>query len=149
MAIISLLESILLTRTIFQFYKTLSQDDSHTATPKAFEIFKNQLINYSNQIAKALFSPNFFIIILACYLGLAKVGHIKLFTDIIVLLYMLLNRSFGLPAAALFSSVAKQKVLDSSQDQASLSQITFIKVINWYIQFLYTLGIIISYIVTT
>lgn len=149
MALISCVECCLLARAIYLLYVKIPQDTPSIVTPAAREIFSNQVINYINQIAKALFSPNFFIIILACYVGLAKVGHIKLFTDLIVLLYMLLNRSFGLPTAALFSSMARQANIDKDQEKVSVSQQTFIKVINWYTQFLYALGITITSIVVT
>lgn len=149
MAVISLIECYLLARIIKNFYAHLPLEDKAVTTPLPREIFANQVINYINQIAKALFSPNFFIIVLACYLGLSKVGHIKLFTDIIVLLYMLLNRSFGLPTAALFSSMARQANIDKDQEKISVSQQTFMKVINWYTQFLYALGITISFIIGT
>ena len=149
MAIISCIECYLLAQAIKKFYNHLPAQDLTVTTPLPREIFADQVINYINQIAKALFSPNFFIIVLACYVGLAKVGQIKLFTDIIVLLYMLLNRSFGLPTAALFSSMAKQASIDKDQEKISSSQQTFMKVINWYTQFLYALGITISFIMGT
>lgn len=146
MAIISIVECYLLTKAIYKFYKNLPAE-STTITPSPREVIGYQVINYINQIAKALFSPNFFIIVLACYVGLSKVGHIKLFTDIIVLLYMVLNRSFGLPTAALFSSIAKQAIIDQDQEKLSFSLQAFTKVITWYTQFLYALGITISSIV--
>ncbi|MBI2345050.1 hypothetical protein HYV10_03195 [Candidatus Dependentiae bacterium] len=147
MAIISFAECCLLAQTIYKFYTRIPVEDSKSIIPSFKEIIGNQIINYINQIAKALFSPNFFIIVLACYLGLAKVGQIKLFTDIIVLLYMVLNRSFGLPTAALFSSIAKQTTIDKDQEKISISQQTFVRVITWYTQFLYALGITIGSIV--
>ncbi len=149
MLIISLIECYLLAQVIKNFYYELPAKNRTVTTPLRREIFANQIVNYVNQIAKALFSPNFFIIVLACYLGLSKVGHIKLFTDIIVLLYMLLNRSFGLPTAALFSSITRQANIDKDQEKISVSQQTFMKVINWYTQFLYVLGITISFIIGT
>ncbi len=144
MAIISSIECYLLSCALKRFYDHLPEDDPSVSTPLPHEILAHQIINYINQIAKALFSPNFFIMVLACYLGLSKVGRIKLFTDIMVLLYMLLNRCFGLPTAALFSSIAKQTSLDKSQDIISVSEKTFMKVINWYIQFLYVLVALMS-----
>jgi hypothetical protein len=135
MAFISILECYLLTNAIRSFYNRLPAADSRHPTPQVKEIITHQIINYINQITKALFSPNFFILIFACYFGLSKAGYIKLFTDSIVLLYMLLNRSFGLPTAALFSSLSKDSDTSSK---------VFIKITNWYIQFLYALAMTIA-----
>jgi hypothetical protein len=148
MAFISILECYLLTHALISFYHRLPLEASGQVTPVTKVIIVHQLINYINQIAKALFSPNFFIIVLACHFGLSKAGQIKIFTDTIVLLYMVLNRSFGLPTAALFSSMAKQvdslkNPIDSTQGTFAGSLQIFAKVTNWYIQFLYALGFII------
>lgn len=141
MAFISIFECFLLTRTIIAFYSRLPMSCSNHTTPSPKVIITQQVINYINQITKALFSPNFFIILFACYFGLSKAGYIKLCTDGIILLYMLLNRSFGLPTAALFSSLGKSSSQDLEQQKVATS--TFIKITNWYIQFLYALAIII------
>lgn len=142
MALISILECYLLARAVISFYDKLPISSS-TSTPNANEIIKHQAVNYINQITKALFSPNFFIIILACNLGLSKAGHIKIFTDVVVLLYMLLNRSFGLPTAALFSSITRQAKIDPDQKNILYSIDVFKRITNWYIQFLYAIGTVI------
>jgi len=136
MGMISILECLLLFFRLRQYYDTLPAATTSITLPTKRIIMHQQAINYLNQITKALFSPNFFIIILAYNLGMSKAGYIKLFTDIIILLYMLLNRSFGLPSAALFSSVIQQNPLSPEAIKK-----TFLKITNWYIQFLYALGI--------
>lgn len=138
MGIISILECVLLFLRLCKYYNTLPPGVTQTpiTLPTPQTIAQQQAINYLNQITKALFSPNFFIIILAYNLGMSKAGYIKLFTDTIILLYMLLNRSFGLPSAALFSSVIQKNPLSHEAIKR-----TFIQITNWYIQFLYALGI--------
>lgn len=141
MCMISIIECLLLFLRLRTYYKTLPVDtaQSSSSLPSKKTILQQQAMNYINQITKALFSPNFFIIVLAYNLGMTKAGYIKLFTDIIILLYMLLNRSFGLPSAALFSSLAQHA--NPTHLNTEMIKHTFIRITNWYIQFLYALGI--------
>jgi len=137
MSIISIIECMLLTQRIYRYYQSmpLHAPDQSYVVPSRTTVIMQQATNYVNQITKALFSPNFFIIVLAYHLGVSKAGYIKLFTDIIILLYMLLNRSFGLPSAALFASITQKNPNDPQ-----LIKNTFLTITNWYIQFLYALG---------
>ena len=48
---------------IIKFYDKLPYQNSMLPTPKTKVIVIHQIINYINQITKALFSPNFFILI--------------------------------------------------------------------------------------
>jgi hypothetical protein len=66
---------------------------------------------------------------------MVRAGYIKLFTDIVILLYMLLNRSVGVPSGALLSKLPRSTMLD----QLAIKT-TFLKITNAYIQFLYALA---------
>lgn len=134
MSIISIIECIALGYRLYKSYQALPQThpDKPLIVIHSTQTMLQLAYNYFNQITKALFSPNFFIIIFAYKLGVSKAGYIKLFTDIIILLYMLLNRSFGLPSAALFLFIAHKHPSDYQ-----LIKDSFIKITNWYIQFLY------------
>lgn len=110
---------------------SLSQESS----VKYSSILTNQAINYLNQVAKALFSPNFLILFLAYHLGMVRAGYIKLFTDIVILLYMLLNRAIGIPSGALLSKLPRGTLLGQLTIKA-----TFLKITNAYIQLLYVLA---------
>lgn len=138
MAIASFIEVILLFFRLHTFYVSLP--DLHEATfpgnntnMSHKSISYNQAINYFNQVAKALFSPNFFILILAYHLGFIKAGYIKLFTDTVILLYMLLNRSVGIPSGALLVRLSSNTHIKDMKD-------SFLSVTNTYIQFLYLLA---------
>ncbi|MCX5924492.1 MAG: hypothetical protein NTZ68_03650 [Candidatus Dependentiae bacterium] len=161
MALTSAFELVLLVKRLYLYYLTLptcevseeqndtllfsgSTSDSPTSSSsgltrgssiKSSYILTNQAINYVNQVAKAFFSPNFLILFLAYHLGMVRAGYIKLFTDIVILLYMLLNRSVGIPSGALLSKLPRGTLLD----QLAIKT-TFLKITNAYIQFLYALA---------
>lgn len=143
MMITSFVELLLLIKRLYSFYKTLpteGEPEKNSAKHSSLStIISNQLVNYINQITKSLFSPNFLILFLAYRLGMVKAGYIKLFTDIIILLYMLLNRCVGTPSGALLSRLPQGTILD----QETIKQ-TFLKITNVYIQLLYALAITIT-----
>ncbi len=159
MMLTSFIELLLLIKRLYLFYKTLptthcssinfvgpcpttcrSAATSHFAKASRISaIIANQAVNYLNQVAKALFSPNFLILLLAYRLGMVKAGYIKLFTDIIILLYMLLNRAVGTPSGALLSRLPQGTMLN----QQTIKE-TFLKITNVYIQLLYALAITIA-----
>jgi hypothetical protein len=140
MMLTSCIELILLIKRLYLFYQSLpiknEQPRNLLDNPS---IISNQLVNYINQITKSLFSPNFLILFLAYRLGMVKAGYIKLFTDIIILLYMLLNRCVGTPSGALLSRLPQGTILD----QQAIKQ-AFLKITNAYIQLLYALAITIA-----
>lgn len=137
MCIMSWVELCIVFQRLKTFQKTLPTTCSALAQPTANKIIQNQTVNYINQITKALFSPNFIIIFLAYHLGMQKAGYIKLIIDIIILLYMLLNRAVGIPSGALMS----RRATIQEPDLPHFST-TFLKITNAYIQFLYALLII-------
>ena len=137
MCIMSCIELYLVLQRLQKFQITLPVDCPLQSQPTTKEIITNQAVNYINQITKALFSPNFIIIFLAYHLGMKKAGYIKLIIDIIILLYMLLNRAVGIPSGALMS----QRATPQEPNLPHFS-ITFLKITNAYIQFLYALLII-------
>ena len=143
----SFFELLLLLKRLYRFYKSLpienipindgqtaSNDQNNAITTPSIII--NQAINYLNQFTKALFSPNFLILFLAYHLGMSRAGYIKLFTDIVILLYMLLNRSVGVPSGALLSRLPQSTLLDQQAIKTA-----FLKITNAYIQLLYVLAI--------
>lgn len=136
MAITSWIELCVLLKRLYSFYQTLPEQPLQaTSTPSTKTIAINQMTNYVNQITKALFSPNFIIIFLAYHLGMTRAGYIKLIIDIIILLYMLLNRAVGIPSGALLST---NSGINRANPQ-SFKEI-FLKITNGYIQFLYALA---------
>jgi hypothetical protein len=137
MCITSWIELIVVLQRLKTFQKTLPDHCPAQPEPTPHEIISNQIVNYLNQITKALFSPNFMIIFLAYHLGMLKAGFIKLIIDIIILLYMLLNRAVGIPSGALMS----RRATIAEPDLPHFST-TFLKITNAYIQFLYALLII-------
>lgn len=137
MCITSWIELIVVVQRLKTFQKTLPDHCPAQPEPTPHEIISNQIVNYLNQITKALFSPNFMIIFLAYHLGMLKAGFIKLIIDIIILLYMLLNRAVGIPSGALMS----RRATIAEPDLPHFST-TFLKITNAYIQFLYALLII-------
>ena len=141
MMLTSFIELMLLIKRLYQFYKILPTDNQNNQVDHAptSNIIANQAVNYFNQVTKALFSPNFLILFLAYHLGMVKAGYIKLFTDIIILLYMLLNRSIGVPSGALLSRMPQRSILDQK-----IIKDTFLKITNAYIQLLYALAITIA-----
>jgi hypothetical protein len=145
MCITSLVELCIVTKRIFLFYQRLPEHNVSSFTyPTTQTILKNQSVNYVNQITKALFSPNFIIIFLAYHLGMVKAGYIKLIIDIVILLYMLLNRAVGIPSGALMSQGTDASGTDQSGTDASnfpYFKTSFLKITNGYIQFLYALVI--------
>ena len=98
--------------------------------PTSSSIIKNQYFNYINQTVKSLFSPNFLILYLAYFVGLTKAAYIKFFTDSIILLYMLLNKSIGLPSGAMLSRLTDITAVKKA----------FLNITNKYIQFLYAIA---------
>jgi hypothetical protein len=137
MCITSCFELCLLFKRLHTFYHTLALNSTNEPqAPTSRTVMINQATNYINQIAKAIFSPNFIIIFLAYHLGMSKAGYIKLIIDIIILLYMLLNRAVGIPSAALMSQASglKNSLMPNFQE-------TFLKITNGYIQFLYALAL--------
>ncbi len=145
MCIMSYLELYAILQRLKTFEKTLPSTCPNQLFPTQKMILKNQAINYINQITKALFSPNFMIIVLAYRLGMVKAGYIKLIIDIIILMYMLLNRAVGIPSGALMSrSTIAQK---SISDQITHPSKIFLKITNAYIQFLYALFMMCSAII--
>ncbi len=142
MCMMSLIELNLVLQRLNKFKQTLPLTADSSCHPTRKTIFSNQCINYINQIAKALFSPNFIIIFLAYHLGMIKAGYIKLIIDSVIVLYMLLNRAVGIPSGALMS----QRATLTKPDLPHFSVI-FLKITNAYIQFLYTLLIISSAVI--
>ncbi len=144
MAVTSWIEIAMIIKRLFVFYKTLPEHSSiHLPEPKAVIFYKNQMINYVNQLTKAFFSPNFMIIFISYFIGIIQTGYIKVIIDSIIVLYMLLNKAVGIPSAALMSH--------ASSMQKSLStefKIIFLKICNTYIQFLYGLATIASIVIT-
>lgn len=130
MTCISYTEIILLTTLLYKFYKTLPQAHN-TNNLQNSSILKDQLYNYINQLGKSFFSPNFLMTFIAYNLGMAQAGRIRFFTNIITLLYMLLNRSVGIPSGALLSNMTQQAFEKTKQ--------AFLEITNMYIQFLYAL----------
>lgn len=140
MAIISMLECLVVSLTLYRYYYSLpaqAESESILVETKG-NVIKQFAVNTINQITKAVFSPNFFIIMLSYHISFTKVGYIKLATETIILLYMILNRCFGMPSAALLSSIAKNKMFN-----AQILTQTFTTILNWYLQFLYSLSSII------
>lgn len=138
MCITSCLELGIVVQRLKTFQKTLPIHCPVQPEPTKQEIIFNQIVNYINQIAKALSSPNFMIIFLAYHLGMLKAGFIKLIIDIIILFYMLLNRAVGIPSGALMS----RRATIAEPDLPHFSTI-FLKITNAYIQFLYALLILV------
>ncbi|HSW76851.1 MAG TPA: hypothetical protein VLG50_07385 [Candidatus Saccharimonadales bacterium] len=144
MAFTSAFELTLLIKRLYLFYRTLpAYATTQLHIPQRKYILTNQAINYINQVAKALFSPNFLILFLAYNVGMVRAGYIKLFTDIVILLYMLLNRSIAIPSGALLSKLPRV----SSLDQLMIKD-TFLKITNAYIQLLYVLAAAITAAIT-
>lgn len=144
MAIISWIELSALARRLYTFYQQLPTTKQSEweklggQHPTSREIIENQAVNYINQITKAIFSPNFIIIFLAYHLGMIKAGYIKLVIDFIILSYMLLNRAVGIPSGAILSNSSTVKSLVSEDlNQQPPFKITFLRITNVYIQFLY------------
>lgn len=137
MCMTSWIELFMVLQRLKTFQKTLPLHCPAQSEPTRHEIISNQIVNYINQITKALFSPNLMIIFLAYHLGMLKAGFIKLIIDIIILLYMLLNRAVGIPSGALMS----RRATIAEPDLPHFST-TFLKITNAYIQFLYALLII-------
>lgn len=138
MVIVSCAEVIWTMNILYAWYLTIpnkSQDKQDHTIPLC-HIIKEQFFNYVNQLSKNLFSPNFLMVLIAYQIGMQQTGKIRFFTNIITLLYMLLNRSVAIPSGALFSSV--------NQDSFSKTKQLFLKITNAYIQLLYTLAIIIG-----
>lgn len=140
MCITSIIELSIVIKRIFSFYQNLPEHSS-LPYPTTQIILKNQSVNYINQITKALFSPNFIIIFLAYHLGMVKAGYIKLIIDIVILLYMLLNRAVGIPSGALMSQGTDTSESETSSNFPHFKS-SFLKITNGYIQFLY--GLIIT-----
>lgn len=148
MAIISWIELCALARRLYTFYQQLPNtkesmwEQSSNPHPTSREVISNQAVNYINQITKAIFSPNFIIIFLAYHLGMIKAGYIKLVIDFIILSYMLLNRAVGIPSGAILSNSSTVKSLVTQDpNQQPTFKITFLKITNSYIQFLYVFAI--------
>jgi hypothetical protein len=122
----STLELVIIALRLKTLYQNLPEN-AHTPVPSKHTLAYNQRMNYLNQIAKALFSPNFIIMFLAYHLGMIKVGYIKLAIDSIILMYVLLHKAVGISSAAYMS-----------QDGKHATQ-KFVTITNGYIQFLYIL----------
>lgn len=138
MVIVSCSEVIWILNVLYRWYQTIpekSQPEQEHAIPFAHMI-KEQAFNYINQLSKNLFSPNFLMVLIAYQIGMQQTGKIRFFTNIITLLYMLLNRSVAIPSGALFSSINQESFLKTKQ--------LFLKITNAYIQLLYTLAIVIG-----
>lgn len=135
MCITSWVELTVIIKRLATFYITLPTQKTLDTQLKNKEVLYNQAVNYVNQITKAIFSPNFIIIFLAYHLGMTKAGYIKLIIDIIILLYILLNRAVGIPSGALMSHASgmQQSLLPNFKQ-------TFLTITNGYIQFLYALA---------
>lgn len=133
MVIISYLEILFLLAILRVYYKTLPDQDQNCSTLPKTNIIVDQTYNYANQVGKSFFSPNFLMLIIAYNLGMHQAGAIRFFTNIITLLYMLLNRSIGVPSGALLSNMTKQAFEQVRQ--------TFLMITNAYIQFLYALAL--------
>lgn len=142
MCITSCIELCIVMKRMAVFYYTLPEQKPIAFQPTTINILSNQACNYINQITKALFSPNFIIIFLAYHLGMIQAGYIKLIIDIIILLYMLLNRAVGIPSGAIMSQGTDLKNTDFPYFKTS-----FLKITNCYIQFLYVLIVFCSYII--
>lgn len=137
MVIVSCIEVLWTIKTLNSWYKTIPNQSStqQDCTISLTYMIKEQTYNYINQLSKNLFSPNFLMVLIAYQIGMQQTGKIRFFTNIITLLYMLLNRSVAIPSGALFSSV--------NHDSFSKTKQLFLTITNAYIQLLYALAIII------
>lgn len=138
MVIISCTEALWTLMILYPWYKKIPATSSAGQEDQINMklMLKEQCFNYINQLSKNLFSPNFLMVLIAYQIGMQQTGKVRLFTNIISLLYMLLNRSVAIPSGALFSSI--------NQDDFSKTKQIFLIITNIYIQFLYALAITIT-----
>jgi len=143
MIITSCTEVLLTIASLYSWYETLPHTSNidDTSSLCSLNIAREQFYNYINQLSKNLFSPNFLMVLIAYHVSMQQTGSIRFFTNIITLLYMLLNRSIAIPSGALFSSVTQETFAKTKQ--------FFLIITNAYIQFLYALAIIITTTITT
>lgn len=137
MVIVSCSEAILTLKILWDWYKEIPSLPAaqQSNSISLCHIAKEQAYNYINQLSKNLFSPNFLMVLIAYQIGMQQTGQIRFFTNIITLLYMILNRSVAIPSGALFSSINKENF--------SKTKKLFLTITNTYIQFLYVLAIIV------
>ena len=119
----------------FSAYKKL-HNKKNDIEIKQHDFFRESFFNYINQLAKALFSPNFLIIFLSATIGFYKTGYIKFITNIVIFLYTIFYRSIHMSGGALLSSI--------SEMPSKLIAKTFNTITNYYIQILATLSIYFS-----
>lgn len=137
MIITSCTETLWILTILYQWHKTLPTTMQDHQKPLCIKNrAKEQLFNYINQLSKNLFSPNFLMVLIASQVGMPKTANIRLYTNIITLLYMFFNRSVAIPSGALFSSITQQS-FDKTKK-------LFLTITNSYIQLLYFLAIIIA-----
>lgn len=107
---------------IKSWYNSLPEGKNPLEFPKNI-IFHEQLYNYINQLIKAIFSPNFLLLLASMQLGFYKVGIVKLLTEVIGFLYMFFHKTVALAAGATFIHLHKDK---NQAIPALFSQITTI-----------------------
>lgn len=136
MMIVSIIETIWIFWNLYSFYETLPNSSPQpTHIIPTMTIVREQLYSYINQLSKNLFSPNFLMLLIATHMTMQQTGSIRFYTNIITLLYMLLNRSIAIPSGALLSSITFEHFEKTKQ--------IFLTITNAYIQLLYGLAIII------
>ena len=135
LAITSALETAFIGHALVSAYKELPQS-APKDTPTTRSFYHESFFNYINQLAKALFSPNFLIILLAATVGFHKTGYIKFVTTLIIFLYNIFNRSIQMSGGALLSSI--------SHMPTTLIKKTFNTITNYYTQTLLIIAIYFS-----
>lgn len=101
----SLLSVIFLSRILYHFYLTLS-DDSAQALPDDIKnrIFKSRLFGYSNQINHQIFSSNVIAPSLALFVGVQEAGALTLTSAVTYFLNTLVKKILGNSTEATFSN---------------------------------------------
>jgi O-antigen/teichoic acid export membrane protein len=127
-AITSSIETLSIVRFLLTAYKKLPEEKSTMMRIDQRLFFKESLFNYINQLAKALYSPNFFIILVTFSLGFESAGYIKYVTTIIVFLYNIFYRSMHLSGGALLAGISKMS--------PTLIKKAFNKITAYYFQLL-------------
>lgn len=131
MMIFSIIELILFFKILMTYYQSLPSGINKQQEIYLPGFYYQQGLNYINQCIKSFFSPNFIIIILTLNLPINLVGIIRLYTDIVTTLYMLLNKTIGIPSASFFASLNTN---DFQRNKA------FILITDKYIQLLYIIA---------
>jgi hypothetical protein len=107
--VVSTIEALCITRSLYSAYHQLPESTPITnLTNRAF--YKECGFNYINQLARALFSPNFLILSLAATVGFHKTGYIKFITTAIIFLYSVFHRSIQMSGGALLAGISHMPV---------------------------------------